>query len=113
MEDIELLIKLHDLDLLLKELGSPEKRKSFQSIGFKIKDPTKQLTKAREKLAQKISKQLLERYERIVKRYERALAPVINGICYGCFIRLPSEMSTRRSGIVTCPNCGRIIYWIE
>lgn len=113
MEDIELLIKLHDLDLLLKELGSPEKRKSFQSIGFRIKDPKKQLAKAREKLAKKLPKQLLDRYERIMKRYERALAPVINGICYGCFIRLPSELSTRRAGVQTCPNCGRIIYWLE
>ncbi|HIE05442.1 MAG TPA: hypothetical protein EYP58_01435 [bacterium (Candidatus Stahlbacteria)] len=113
MEEIELLIKLHDLDLLLKELGTPEKRKSFQSIGFKIKDPKKHLTEAREHLAQKLPKQLLDRYEKIMKRYERALAPVIKGICYGCFIRLPSEMSTRRSGIRTCPNCGRIIYWLE
>ncbi|RKX71143.1 hypothetical protein DRP53_02675 [candidate division WOR-3 bacterium] len=113
MKEIELLIRLHDLDLLLKELGSPERRKSFQSIGFKIKDPTKKLAQAREKLARKIPKPLLARYERIRQRYERALAPVIGGICYGCFIRLPSEMSTRRDEVQSCPNCGRIIYWLE
>ncbi|HID32390.1 MAG TPA: hypothetical protein EYP24_03325 [bacterium (Candidatus Stahlbacteria)] len=113
MREIEYLIMLHDLDLLLKELGTPESRKSFQSIGFKIKDPQKGLTKAREKLAKKIPKPLLDRYERIQKRYDRALAPVIGGICYGCFIRLPLEMSSKREEIQTCPNCGRIIYWLD
>jgi predicted nucleic acid-binding Zn-ribbon protein len=113
MREIEYLIMLHDLDLLLKELGTPEGRKSYQSIGFKIKDPKKNLAEARKKLARKIPKRLLERYERIQKRHDRALAPVIRGICYGCFIRLPLEMSSRRKNLQHCPNCGRIIYWLD
>ncbi len=112
-EDMEILIKLHDLDLLLKELTSPRVREQYKKIGFRVADPSLEVLKERDYLAKKLSKEYAEAYERIRKRYERALAPVIKGFCYGCFQKLPTQMVCNPKIIQYCPNCGRILYWVR
>jgi hypothetical protein len=52
-----------------------------------------------------------QRCERGLPALGRMLVPVIGGVCYGCFVSIP----TGRSGEVnqklrTCENCGRFIY---
>ena len=37
-----------------------------------------------------------------------------NGICYGCFLKLNDQVYLeilKGEDIVTCPNCGRILYY--
>ncbi len=112
-EQLEILIKLHDLDLLLKELTNPKVRDQYKKMGFKVGDPSVELLKARENLAKKLSVEFASAYERIRHRYDRALAPVIKGFCYGCFQKLPTQMSCDSERIQHCPNCGRILYWLR
>lgn len=112
-EQMEILIKLHDLDLLLKELTNPKTRDQYKKIGFKVEDPSVELLKAREALAKKLSREYSTAYERIRGKYERALAPVIKGFCYGCFQKLPTQMTSVSDRIQNCPNCGRILYWLR
>jgi len=52
-------------------------------------------------------------YEKILKRYGRAITPVTGGSCLGCFAKLPtSYRSTLYEGKVrTCQSCGRILYY--
>jgi predicted nucleic acid-binding Zn-ribbon protein len=58
--------------------------------------------------------ELLQRYERLNQRHGRAIVPVINGVCYGCFMRLPTSTATESSKrVLTCENCGRILYWLR
>ena len=43
----------------------------------------------------------------------RAVVPVINGICYGCFTAVPTaSMSVlgRNDDVNHCENCGRFLY---
>jgi len=112
-EQMEILIKLHDLDLLLKELTNPKTRDQYKKIGFKVEDPSVELLEARKNLAEKLSEDHAVAYERIRKKYERALAPVIKGFCYGCFQKLPTQMASESDEIQHCPNCGRILYWVR
>ncbi len=112
-EQMEILIKLHDLDLLLREMTTPKVRDQYKKMGFKVDDPSVELLKARENLAKKLSAEFANAYERIRKRYDRALAPVIKGFCYGCFQKLPTQMTCEPSKIQHCPNCGRILYWVR
>ena len=52
-------------------------------------------------------------YERILKRYGRAVAPVTGESCLGCFAKLPTSYrsSLYEGKVRTCQSCGRILYY--
>jgi predicted nucleic acid-binding Zn-ribbon protein len=54
-----------------------------------------ELQKAREELANQISRPLLSRYERLRAKLKRAIVPVKNDICLGCFLRQPTSLAAR------------------
>ncbi|HEY5041266.1 MAG TPA: C4-type zinc ribbon domain-containing protein [Verrucomicrobiae bacterium] len=55
------------------------------------------------------------RYERIFKnKGENVVVGVEHGACGGCHMKLPAQILVScqsQSDIVTCPNCGRILYF--
>jgi predicted nucleic acid-binding Zn-ribbon protein len=107
-KQLEFLITLHDLDLLLKGINQEKK------AGFEVKKHKEELLQARERVIGELEPNLLSRYEKLVDRYFNAVVPVIEGICYGCFVTLPSAFVVRKNKneeVSTCPNCGRFIYW--
>ncbi|OGC41197.1 hypothetical protein A2Y85_05185 [candidate division WOR-3 bacterium RBG_13_43_14] len=108
-EVVEMHLKLlFDLDNLLSDMDEPH----YKEIGFKIEDEEKlSLSRARQDLLGKLPPEIAGIYERLRKRYQKAIAPVDNGFCFGCFQQLPTELLTRIKEINTCPNCGRILYW--
>ncbi|HEC79143.1 MAG TPA: hypothetical protein ENI34_08400 [candidate division WOR-3 bacterium] len=108
-EIIEMHLKLlFDLDNLLADMEAPE----YKEIGFKIEDEERiSLMRKRNDLLKKLPAEIAEVYERLKKRYQRAISPVENGFCFGCFQKLPTELLTRKKEFITCPNCGRILYW--
>ncbi|TET19044.1 MAG: hypothetical protein E3J78_05710 [Candidatus Cloacimonadota bacterium] len=109
-KQLEFLIMLHDLDLLLDEINHEKK------AGFEIKKHKEELQTAREKVKKGLEVILSNKYERLSKRYGKAIVPVIDGICYGCFVTLPSAFVVRKNKneeVSTCQNCGRFIYWFE
>ncbi|MCK5739640.1 hypothetical protein KAH55_10675 [bacterium] len=108
-KELDLLVTLQDLDMMLTELDDVEK------LGF---DTTgrKDLEKARDELVAKMSRPLLYTYEKLRKRYKRAIVPVKDHVCLGCFLRVPTSLSVRGredAGVYTCEGCGRILYWLE
>jgi len=108
-KDLELLVQLQDLDLMIEEATD------VQKLGFSITG-VDELKQAREELSEKIPKPLLYRYERLRGKLKRALVPVKNDICLGCFLRQPTSLGKQgREGseIFTCENCGRMLYWLD
>ncbi|MFB0508957.1 MAG: zinc ribbon domain-containing protein [bacterium] len=114
-KQIELLRELEELDLMLKDLSSPQ----YKKIGFKTSkqslDIMHIIENRRQKLKKKIDPKLLAEYERIVKRYgARVLVQAVKEFCGGCYVKLPAEFATRRtSELLICPNCGRFLYWVS
>lgn len=106
---VEMHLKLlFDLDNLIADMDEP----TYQNIGFKVEDEERQsLIRTRNDLLKKLPDDIADMYERLKKRYQRAISPVDNGFCFGCFQKLPTEMLTRQKEFLTCPNCGRILYW--
>lgn len=55
------------------------------------------------------------RYERLVKnKGENVVVGVQHGVCGGCHMRVPPQLLVQCQGqqeIVTCSNCGRILYY--
>jgi len=114
-KQIELLRELEELDLMLKDLSSPQ----YKQLGFKTSkqalDMVRYIEERRQKLKKKIDPKLLAEYERVVKRYgTRVLVQVVKEFCGGCYVKLPAEFATRQnSELLICPNCGRFLYWVK
>jgi predicted nucleic acid-binding Zn-ribbon protein len=109
-KQLELLIMLHDLDLLLDEA------KRERKAGFEVDKHKEELHTAKERVKEKLDSNILNQYNKLSEKYPRAVVPVIDGVCYGCFMKLPSAFVIRKNkneSINFCPNCGRFIYWFE
>ena len=113
MEDqVKLLVALQDLDLMIREAKDAETSSELKQMGFKL-DGITQLHEARAVLAKRIKPQLLNRYERVSKSYERVVVPVTGNSCLGCFVTLPTSYPSLKTkdAFLTCENCGRILYF--
>ncbi len=111
---LESLIALQDLDLLIREVRDPALATHEESLGFAVGNVEK-LEQTREKLIRQIDAKLLQAYERISRRFVRAVVPVDGSICLGCFMGLPTSVARRTpdpATIENCENCGRILYRI-
>ncbi|UCD05977.1 MAG: hypothetical protein JSV98_01725 [candidate division WOR-3 bacterium] len=106
---IEMHLKLlFDLDNLISDMEEP----SYKKIGFQIEEEASLvLIQKRNDLLKKLPAEVAQAYEILKKRYRQAIAPVESEFCLGCFQKLPTQLSARSQQIVTCPNCGRILYW--
>ncbi len=82
----------------------------------KTKKQYQKLQEEREDIIQKLDKSYYILYEDLKRKKEVSVVPVKNNICNGCYLALPEEIISKvKAGesIVTCPNCGRILYWDE
>lgn len=74
-----------------------------------------ELQGSRTELAAAVSESARARYERLVRsKGENVLVGVQHGVCGGCHMRLPPQllvMCQARKELVTCSNCGRILYY--
>jgi len=75
------------------------------------------LAKRRNKAGKVVPPPSLGRYEFIRSRIEHpVIVSVSEGICGGCHIRIPpQDFNELQKGkqILGCPNCQRIVYWVE
>lgn len=109
------LFRLQDLDVLIAEAADPEVKSSEEKMGFSL-DHLDKLRTARERLAESIDKRDLRLYEKISRRMTHAIVPVEDRTCLGCYIALPTSavsLTTDPGQLLTCENCGRILYWLE
>ena len=81
----------------------------FQQDTAKLKE----MRARTEQESAKIEPELLERYRTIKQHCTPPMARLIDGQCSGCFMSLPSAtlLAIKEEGkLVTCDNCGRILY---
>ena len=108
-KQLRCLVALQDIDNMIKD--SYEE----QELGFKT-EGMDNLQNMRNEVASSIDTPMLRTYERLHKRYRRAVVPVKDEICLGCFVKLPTSLSTKgKENVVVfrCENCGRILYWLD
>jgi len=75
------------------------------------------LKKDRAAVAEDLDAEVLPRYERIYGgRGGRAVVPVVDGACQGCYMQLTPQMANdvlKDDRIYFCENCGRFLYLAE
>jgi uncharacterized protein len=80
-----------------------------------LKKELAELIANRAELAGAVSEQLRNRYERMIpSKGENVVVGVQHGVCGGCHMRLPAQILVScqaQRELVTCSNCGRILYY--
>jgi len=108
---LQALVALQDLDLMIREAKDPESATQEEELGFSLSGVDK-LERTRDRLAKQVDEQLLQRYERMSRRFTRVVVPIEGRVCLGCFMGLPT--ANRRNidpgTVELCENCGRILY---
>ena len=111
-EQLLLLVTLQDLDTLIKESQDKDRKAELENLGFSLEN-LGPLRDAREKLVKRIDLRYLRVYERLHAKHGRAVVPVENKTCLGCFQSVPPSFFstiTRNQPVKVCENCGRILY---
>ena len=87
-------------------------------LGLREKNLQKELEKLqlnRSELAAAVDEVVVGRYERLLRnKGENVVVGIQHGVCGGCHMKLPPQLlvACRSSKeLVTCINCGRIIYY--
>ena len=122
-EELELMV---EADKVKAELGAEEKKAASvkesitrQTTDLEAKSTTLQsrleeLTKERAEIAGKIEEDLLSRFERLFKsKGDAVIVALEHEVCTGCHMKVTTQTAHRvRAGkeIVSCENCGRILY---
>jgi predicted nucleic acid-binding Zn-ribbon protein len=123
---LELMEKLETAEAALKERAdeiaslNSDREARLKSFDEQTRTQTEQLTGARserEQVFNALPKAMSSQYSRISARIRDgvAVAEARNRSCTACFMSLrPQVMSEIRRGedIITCDNCGRILYWV-
>ena len=115
MDQVELTTKSvaaksNELKELKTEWHSQQQRLSADME--QLKTVLSELKSKRQLLSVKIDPQTVEFYQQLKKQKKQAVVKVVQGICRGCRISLPSiELQRARGGsLVQCSSCGRILF---
>jgi len=122
-EELELMV---EADKVKGDLAAEEKKAVTvkESIGRQITDldekskvlqaRLEELTKERSELAGKIEEEVLGRFERLFNsKGDAAVVALEHEVCTGCHMKVTTQTAHRvKAGkeIVSCENCGRILY---
>ncbi len=108
----QLLVALQDLEEMIREAEDKQQRAKLEAMGFPVTG-IDELHDALTALEAQISPAMKSRYRRLRQRTGRAIVPVVNGACTGCFTNTPSVFtsSVNRGKVINCESCGRMLYW--
>lgn len=112
---LEMLLQLQDLKSHRRELmeSQPGREVEEQEFHIDVEQAVSQLDQRIEELKQELPPRVRSRLDRFSSGVGRAVVPVINGTCYGCFSALPTaSMNTlgRNDELNYCEQCGRFLY---
>ena len=100
-----------DVDALRSELASSEAAMSGQLE--ELKAQLAEAVATRDAARSQVDPQWIKIYETVAAKRGYAVAPVVKGVCQGCHMALPPQLSNvlaRMQAIQTCPRCSRMIY---
>lgn len=116
MEEAEILDKKHsDSTVLLAELNEISKDQS-SNTGKEVKDLKKKIEaeeKLIEKVIEKVDNKALKEYNALKNRKNKPVVKVIDNMCTGCNMKLPTyqvEELKVKGKLINCESCGRILY---
>lgn len=118
---LEILLEIQDLrsQKLALEKEEEEGVREMESDVFEV-ELDEAIDKIEEKVGElegRLEKPASSRYRRIGgPEGKRVVVPVVDGVCYGCFMRVPTAWASdagRNEELEACDNCGRFLYHVD
>jgi predicted nucleic acid-binding Zn-ribbon protein len=114
---LEILLQIQDLKTQRRELAETEGERQVEAEEFRvdIDSALAQLDQKIDELEGELTPPVRGRYQRISAGRGRAVVPVIGGMCYGCFVAIPTALASdiaRNDQLRHCDHCGRFLYVI-
>lgn len=114
---LELLLEIQDLKMQRRgladgTLGAVES----EVFAIRVEDAIGVLDEKVGELEERLSGAVRDRYHRIVTVVPRVVAPVLNGICYGCFVAIATARAVeayRNDRVESCEYCGCFLYHLD
>lgn len=110
------LLEVQDLRSKLREMQDETSQLgAVEETHFNV-DPAvfrEQLEAKIAALVEALEPKLRRRYDQVAGRLDRVVVPVINGVCYGCFVSIATAHAGEEKPnetLRTCESCGRFIY---
>lgn len=100
-----------DVDALRTELANSEAAMASQLES--IQTQLAEAVAVRDAARAQVEMQWIKIYDALSVKRGYAVSPVVKGVCQGCHMALPPQLSNvlaRMESIQTCPRCGRLIY---
>ena len=128
LEDQELEL-MEQADVLKAQVAAEEKQTTAakSSIANQVADldgkqatlsgRLEELKKERDELTSKVDEDLLDRFNRLFSsKGDAAVVALEHDVCTGCHMKITTQTAVRVKGgkeIVSCEQCGRILYFAE
>lgn len=115
--DLETLLQIQDLKAQRGELAQGESSRQVQEeeFGLDVEQAVRDLDAKIEELEGELPEPIARRYRRLSVGLPRVVVPAINGVCYGCFVSVPTAVASdpaERARVQTCDHCGRFLYFV-
>lgn len=115
---LEALMEIQDLKSQRKELEDTSAGRQVEQDVFnmRVEDAVAELDRKIAEMEANLEPRVRSRYERLAGKRGRAVVPVIGGTCYGCFVAVPTALSSgadRNDELRYCDHCGRFLYLID
>lgn len=115
---LEKLLEIQDLKTQRRELQEiPGEREMQEEVfGMRVEDAIGALDAKIEEMEASLEPRIRARYQRLAGKRARTVVPVIKGTCYGCFVSVPTALSSdagRNDELSFCEGCGRFLYHVD
>jgi len=111
-----LLLEIQDLHLQKSDLLTDPGEEGVEARHFNIEPDlaAAALDDKIQELKEELEPAIRNRCDRGFPTLGRMVVPVIGGVCYGCFVSIPTARTGEpNEGVETCENCGRFIYFLS
>ncbi len=92
-------------------------QKQHEAAFAKLEEELKAIEEERQKVIARLSKPVLTQYQKLLNtKAGIAIAEARGESCSGCYMSIPPQVYVnvkKNESIITCPNCGRILYFKE
>ena len=92
-------------------------QKQLEADFAKLEEEVRSVEQARQELVSRVQPTVLHQYQRLLaSKAGSAMAEARSESCSGCYMSIPPQVFVnvkKNESIITCPNCGRILYYKE
>jgi predicted nucleic acid-binding Zn-ribbon protein len=114
---LELLMELQDLHSQRRSLRDEPLGDMEQAVfDLQPEEALALLDSKITELVERLEPGIQSRYLEVIGTSDRAVVPVLSGVCYGCFVATPTAWSSeagRNDSIGVCAHCGRFLYYVD